>query len=31
VLPRADSEPARELYRRMQQELNFDPRAGLGR
>jgi curved DNA-binding protein len=31
ALPRADSERAKAFYRRMQEELNFDPRAGLGR
>jgi curved DNA-binding protein len=31
TLPPADTERARALYRRMQEELHFDPRAGLGR
>ncbi len=31
ALPRADTERAREFYKRMQAEMNFDPRAGLGR
>ncbi len=31
TLPRADSERARDFYKRMQEELAFDPRAGLGR
>ena len=30
-LPRADSARARDFYKRMQQELNFNPRAGLGK
>ena len=31
VLPSADSSRARELYQQMQRELNFDPRAELGK
>jgi curved DNA-binding protein len=31
TLPPADTEHARALYRRMQDELHFDPRAGMGR
>ncbi len=31
ALPQADTERAREFYRRMQAEMNFDPRADLGR
>ena len=30
VLPPADNDKARALYRRMQEELSFDPRAGMG-
>ncbi len=30
ALPPADTEKAKELYRKMAQELNFNPRAGLG-
>lgn len=30
VLPPTDSEKAKELYRQMERELPFDPRAGLG-
>ncbi len=30
ALPPADTEKARELYKKMQQELAFNPRAGLG-
>jgi curved DNA-binding protein len=30
ALPSADSEQAKELYRRMEQELQFNPRAKLG-
>ncbi len=30
ALPPADTEKAKELYRKMQQELDFNPRAGLG-
>jgi curved DNA-binding protein len=30
VLPPADSDKAKELYRQMQRDLPFDPRAGLG-
>lgn len=30
VTPKADSQAARALYRRMQQELAFDPRARMG-
>ncbi len=30
TIPAADSEQARALYRKMQAELAFDPRAGLG-
>ncbi len=31
VLPPADSEKAKALYRKMQEELPFDPRADTGR
>ena len=30
VLPPADTERAKELYRKMEHELSFNPRAGLG-
>jgi curved DNA-binding protein len=30
TLPPADSEQARDLYRKMREELKFNPRAGLG-
>jgi curved DNA-binding protein len=30
VLPPADSEQAKALYREMEQKLAFNPRAGLG-
>jgi len=30
VLPPADTEKAKEIYRTMERELNFDPRSGLG-
>ncbi len=30
VLPPADSDKARELYKTMERELNFNPRSGLG-
>jgi curved DNA-binding protein len=30
ALPQADTDRAKEFYRRMQAEMNFDPRAGLG-
>jgi curved DNA-binding protein len=30
ALPPADTESAKELYRRMEREMAFNPRAGLG-
>jgi curved DNA-binding protein len=30
ALPPADSEAAKDLYRKMAQELNFNPRAKMG-
>ena len=30
MLPSAESDKAKELYRQMERELPFDPRAGLG-
>ena len=30
VLPPADTDKAKELYRQMEREIPFNPRAGLG-
>jgi curved DNA-binding protein len=30
TLPPADTEAAKNIYRKMEQELNFNPRAKLG-